>query len=117
VAIGRFGPYIKHDGKFVSIPKGVSPQAITLEEAGKLILAKRDAEAKKVIATFPEEPELQVLNGRFGAYISFKKQNYKIPRGTDAAKLDLAACRAIIADPANAPKKASARRRTFAKKK
>jgi DNA topoisomerase-1 len=117
VAIGRFGPYIKHDGKFVSIPKGVSPQEITLDEAGKLILAKRDAEAKKVIATFPEEPELQVLNGRFGAYISFKKQNYKIPRGTDAAKLDLAACRAIIADPANAPKKASARRRTFAKKK
>lgn len=80
VAIGRFGPYVKHDGKFVSIPKEMSPAHITLDEAIELIDAKRVAEANRLVKTFDEEPDLQILNGRYGVYISYKKGNYKIPK-------------------------------------
>ena len=115
VAIGRFGPYVKHAGKFVSIPKTLSPETITLEEAQQLILNKRDSEAKKVITTFDEEPELQVLNGRYGPYICYKKQNFKIPKSQDAAALTLEEVRAIVADEANATR-SSTRRAARAKK-
>ena len=98
VAIGRFGPYDKHDGKFVSIPKELSPAHITLEEAETLIKDKRAAEANKVAKTFPEDPDLQILNGRFGVYIKYKKSNYKIPKTVaDPAALTLEECREIIA--------------------
>ncbi len=115
VAVGRFGPYVKHGKEFVSIPKDMAPQAISLEEAQQLIMGKRQAEAQKLIKTFDEDPDLQVLNGRYGPYISYQKQNYKIPRKLDAASLTLDECRAIIADEANAsrPKrKAATTRRT-----
>ncbi len=110
VAVGRFGPYVKHGKEFVSIPKDMAPQAISLEEAQQLIMGKRQAEAQKLIKTFDEDPDLQVLNGRYGPYISYQKQNYKIPRKLDAASLTLDECRAIIADEANAsrPKRKSA---------
>lgn len=104
-AIGRFGPYIKHGKAFVSIPSSSTPQTITLEQAIELINAKREAAANKVLKTFPEDPDMQVLNGRFGVYICYKKSNYKIPKGTDAASLTLEQCQAIVADEANAPKK------------
>ena len=97
VAIGRFGPYVKHDGKFVSIPAELSPAHITLEEAEALITAKRTAEANKVAKTFPEDPDLQILNGRFGVYIKYKKNNYKIPKTVaNPADLTLEECRQII---------------------
>ena len=90
VAIGRFGPYVKHDGKFVSIPKEMSPAHITLDEAIELIDAKRVAEANRLVKTFDEEPDLQILNGRYGVYISYKKGNYKIPKTVaDPAALTL----------------------------
>ena len=117
VAVGRFGPYIKHDGKFVSIPKDFTPETITLEEAQQLIVEKRDGEAKKVLRTFDEEPELEVLNGRFGVYIAYKKKNYKIPKGTDVDKLTLADCMKIVEDEANAPKKKAVRRKVTTTKK
>lgn len=110
VAIGRFGPYVKHAGKFVSIPKDLSPQSITLEEASQLIVKKREEDAKKVVKTFDEDPDLEILNGRYGVYISYKKSNYKIPKGTDAAKLTHEECMKIVTDEANAPKKTRARR-------
>ena len=117
VAVGRFGPYVKHAGKFVSIPKEISPMEITLQQAAELIAAKQDADSKKVLKTFDEEPELQILNGRFGVYICYTKANYKIPKGTDAASLTLDDCLKIVKDAADAPatKKAGARRK-FAKK-
>ncbi|MBR1804596.1 MAG: DNA topoisomerase I, partial [Muribaculaceae bacterium] len=96
VAVGRFGPYLKHGKTFVSIPKDIAPLEITQEQAVELIEAKRKADVQKVIKTFDEEPELQVLNGRFGPYINYKKQNYKIPRKTDPATLTLEDCRAIV---------------------
>ena len=109
VGVGRFGPYVKHAGKYVSIPKEMSPQDITLEEAVKLIEEKRSTEAKKVLISFPEDPEMEVLNGRYGVYISYKKQNYKIPKGTDTSSLTYEDCRAIVADEANASKKKARR--------
>ena len=110
VAIGRFGPYVKHNGKFVSIPNEMSPYSITLAEAIQLILDKRASEAKKVLKTFDEDPELQILNGRFGAYISYQKKNYKIPKKMNAESLTLDDCRAIVADEANASKGSNGRR-------
>ena len=105
VAIGRFGPYVKHDGKFVSIPKELSPAHITLEEAIELIVSKRTAEANKVAKTFDEDPDLQILNGRFGKYIKYKGDNYKIPRTVENPDdLTLEQCREIIV---SAPAKTS----------
>lgn len=109
VAVGRFGPYVKHNGKFVSIPADLSPAAITLDEAVELILSKRDAESKKVVKTFDEDPDLQILNGRYGVYISYKKSNYKIPKTvTDPSALTLAECMEIIN---NQPAKKTVRRK------
>ena len=111
VAIGRFGPYIKHDNKFVSIPKDIAPAAITIAEAEELIVAKRDAETKKVVKTFDDEPELQILNGRYGVYIAYKKSNYKIPKAvSDPATLSLEECLEIINNQESKPKKTVTRR-------
>ena len=112
--VGRFGPYVKYDGKFVSIPKNLAPQTITLEDAVELIKSKADSEKKKVVRKFDEEPDLEILNGPYGVYISYKKKNYKIPKGTDAGSLSLDDCKKIIDDAANAPKKP---RRTATRKK
>ncbi len=115
-AVGRFGPYIRHDGKFVSIPKDLSPTSITLEEAGKLILAKRMADSNKVVKTFEEAPEIRILNGRYGVYIACDKTNYKIPKSVaDPSALTLDEVKAIMADQENAPKKPV--RRTATRKK
>ena len=116
VAIGRFGPYVKHDGKFVSIPKTFTPQTITLDECVELIKSKADADKKKLIKKFDEEPELEVLNGPYGAYIAYKKKNYKLPKTVkEPAELTVEECMAIIEEAANAPKKP--RRKATAKKK
>ena len=96
IGVGKFGPYIRHDGAFVSVPKDKDPMAISLEEAIELILAKREAAENKVIKTFEEEPELQILNGRFGPYVAYKKKNYKIPESIEPKDLNLEACFKII---------------------
>lgn len=111
VAIGRFGPYVKHDGKFVSIPAAESPQSITLDDAVELINAKRQAENNKTVKTFAEMPELQILNGRYGVYIACNKTNYKIPKTvSDPASLTLEECKAIMAEQDAKPKKTATRR-------
>ena len=119
VSAGRFGPYVKHDGKYVSIPASLAPLSITLEEAQELIEKKRQDDSNKILATYSEEPGLQVLNGRFGPYIAFNKKNYKIPKGTDAASLTLEQCREIIAkqDAEPTAKKPARRKAASAKKK
>ena len=120
VGVGHYGPYVKHNGKYASIPKEMSPTAITLEEAVELIKAQREAEAKKVLKTFDEEPELKVMNGRYGPYIVYKKQNVKIPKGMNAESLTLEECREIVADEANISKgtarRKAARTKTATKK-
>ena len=97
VAIGRFGPYIRHDNKFVSLEKGVDdPYTVELPRAIELIEAKREKDRKALIKTFDEEPELRILNGRWGPYISYKKKNFKIAKETEAEKLSLEDCMKII---------------------
>ena len=96
VGVGRFGPYVRHDKAFVSIPKGTDPMSVTLEEAIELIKSKREAVENKVIKTFDEEPGLQILNGRYGPYISYEKKNYKIPENVEPKDLNLDACFKVI---------------------
>ncbi|MGD9930831.1 MAG: type I DNA topoisomerase [Mangrovibacterium sp.] len=97
VAIGRFGPYVRHDNKFVSLEKGVDdPYSVDLPRAIELIEAKREKDRNALIKTFEEEPELRILNGRWGPYISYKKKNFKIAKGTDAEKITLEDCLKII---------------------
>lgn len=111
-AVGRFGPYIRHDGKFVSIPKDLAPTSITLDEAIALINAKRTEEANKIVKTFPDEPEIRILNGRYGVYIAHGKTNYKIPPTVaDPAALTLDEVRAIMAEQDAKPKKTTRRKK------
>ncbi len=105
VAIGRFGPYVKHDGKFISIKKDDDPASIKIDRAIELIEAKRKADREKIIKTFPEDEKVQLLNGRYGAYMVIDKQNYKLPKGTDAAALTLEECYKIAEDPKSMSKK------------
>lgn len=84
---GRFGPYVKHDGKYYSLKKGISLETITLEEGIEVIKAKREAEANKVIKEFAENSNVKIQNGRYGPYISFGKRNIKIPKGVEPASL------------------------------
>ncbi len=120
-AIGRFGPYVRHDKAFVSIPKELTPQGITLEEAIKLIEDKREADNNKHIKSFDELPGVEVLNGRYGPYIAYRKEgakkavNYKIPKGQDAAALTVEEVQAIMKAQDEAP--ARPRRRAAAASK
>ncbi len=104
VAIGRFGPYIRHDNKFITIPKTDDPSLITAERAIQLIEEKRNKEINNTITVFAEDPEMKVLRGRFGIYISYQKNNYKIPKKYEAEKLTYEECKAIVSDPVNASK-------------
>lgn len=97
VGIGRFGPYVRHNNKFYSLKRGIDdPYEITSERAIELIKEKREHDKNRLIRTFEDEPELQILNGRWGPYISYKKNNYKIPKGREAAKLSKDDCLEII---------------------
>ena len=80
VGLGRFGAYIRHDSKFVSIPKDCDPYTITFADSVDLIEAKRKADLEKILKTFEEDDKLQVLNGRFGAYIFYDGQNFKVDK-------------------------------------
>ena len=115
---GKFGPYIRHDNKFVSIPKTLTPQGITLEEAIEAIEQKRQDDNNRLIKHYDEDAELEVLNGRYGPYIAYKKKNYKLPKGTDAQSLSYTDCMRII-ESADKDTTAGKRttRKTSAKKK
>lgn len=99
VGIGRFGPYIRHKGAFYSLKKEDDPLTIEAPRAIELIEAKRKAEREKLIKTFPENPDVQVLNGRWGPYIAIGKNNFKIPKGKDPKSLTYEEVMAIAADP------------------
>lgn len=96
VAIGRFGPYIRHNNKFFSLGKEDEPSTIDLDKAIELIKGKRQKDKENTLKTFAEEPELIIMNGRFGPYISFEKKNYKITKGIDPLSLSIEMCREII---------------------
>lgn len=86
VSIGKFGPYLLHDNKFVSLPKTDDPYTVEEKRAIELIEAKRKSDAERVMRTFKEHEGLQVLKGRWGPYIAIGKQNFKIPKGSAAAE-------------------------------
>ena len=113
-AVGRFGPFIRHDGKFVSIPKDLNPLTITAEEAIALIEGKRVKDEQRFIKKFEDDPEMEILKGRFGPYISYQKANYRIPKTvTDPTVLTLEDCKKIIAEAGEKP----AAKKTTRKKK
>jgi DNA topoisomerase-1 len=111
IGTGRFGPYIRHNSAFYSLPKTEDPLSITKERAIEIVEAKRLADSQKVIRKFETDPEIQVLNGRYGPYITKGKENFKIPKGMDPQALTLADCEAIIKDEANKPKTAKKRKK------
>lgn len=115
-SVGRFGPYVRHDGKFVSL-KEDDPLEIELDRAIELIQAKRKADAEKLIKTFEEDPDIQILNGRWGPYIKAGKLNVKIPKDQDAKELTLEQCQALIKEKEDEKKNGKAKGKTKTTKK
>ena len=105
VAIGRFGPYIKHKNAFYSLSKLDDPSTVNFQRCVEIIENKRKSDADNVISTYPEDKDMMVLRGRFGIYISYKKANYKIPRNYEANNLSYQDCLDIVNNPDNASKK------------
>lgn len=97
IAMGRYGPYIRHGGKYVSLEKTQDPLAITTDEAIQLILEKRQRDANKYIKIFSEDPELSVLNGRYGPYIRVGKKNVRIPKGVEPENLTYVEAKKLVA--------------------
>ncbi len=108
VTAGRFGPYLKYDGKNVTLAKGTDIQTITLEQAIESI---QGAPNKNVLLSFDEDPQIKVMNGRYGAYITNGTDNYKIPKGRVAENLTFQDCLDIIATTAPTAKKRTVRRK------
>jgi len=114
-AIGRFGPYLKYNNAFATIPKNYNPYQITIEEAKKVIQEKLERDANKQIKSFPEDKNLQLLNGRYGPYISYNKANYKIPKGMVPAELSFEQVMKIIKEAPEKPVKTRAKGASKAK--
>lgn len=119
VGAGRFGPYVLHNKKYVSLPKGCDPMTVTLEEAIQLIGDKRRAEAERHLKQFDEEPELEVLNGRYGPYIAYKGTNFRLPKtlAERAGELTVEECMAVVREQEGKPKNAARSSRKYTKKK
>ena len=100
VGAGRFGPYVKHENMFASLPKDADPMAITLEEAITLIQEKRRAEAAKHLKFFLEDPKLEIMNGLYGPYLSYDGKNYRLPKTMHekVKELTYAECMKVIED-------------------
>ncbi|AVM52680.1 DNA topoisomerase-1 [Bacteroides zoogleoformans] len=108
IGAGRFGPYIQYNGTYTSLPKTMDPMTVTLEEAAGQLKKKQEEEAQRHIKKFEEEPELEILNGRYGPYIAYKGSNYKIPKDIVPQDLNLHACLELVrlqSEKANRPRR------------
>jgi len=104
-AIGRFGPYVKHDNKFYSIKNQFDPHDIDIDEAIDIIEAKRKADIEKTIKTFNDNSDIQILNGRWGPYIKAGKQNVKVPKDRDPVSLTLEECLQLVEEAKSKPRR------------
>ena len=117
-AVGRFGPYLRHDSKFYSLPKTDDPLTVELDRAIEVIEEKREKDRQKVIREFSENENIKILRGRWGAYLSADGNNYKIPKGTDPEKLSLEDCLNIIKkEGTSGTKSRTTRKKATSKKK
>lgn len=98
VGAGRFGPYVMHNGKYASLPKGTDPLEVTLDDAIALLKDKESQDAKKHLKSFGDDSGVEILNGRYGPYIAYNGKNYRLPKTlhAKAAELTLEECMAII---------------------
>ncbi|TNF45927.1 MAG: DNA topoisomerase I, partial [Bacteroidetes bacterium] len=109
--VGRFGPYVQVGKEFVSIPKGEDPMTITLDRALELYVTKKTEDANKLIKSFDGREDVQLLNGRYGAYLKIGKDNFKLPKNAKPEELSLEECLEIAASqPKTSGKKRSAKK-------
>ena len=113
VANGRFGPYVRHKAKYYSLPKDTDPLSCTQEQAIQLIQEKHASEEKSLLKSFAEDAELQIRDGRFGPYMKYKGENYKLPKDVEPTSLSYEDCMKIVAEaPTKPARKSSARKGT-----
>ena len=111
VAVGRFGPYVRHAGKFYSLPKDTDPLSCTAEQAIEIIREKRESEEKSLLKSFAEDADLSIRTGRFGLYLKYKTDNYKLPKDVDPTSMSYDDCMKLIAEtPVKAARKGAARK-------
>ena len=111
VAVGRFGPYVRHAGKFYSLPKDTEPLSCTAEQAIEIIREKRESEEKSLLKSFTEDADLSIRTGRFGPYLKYKTDNYKLPKDVDPTSMSYDDCMKLIAEtPAKTARKGAARK-------
>lgn len=111
VAVGRFGPYVRHAGKFYSLPKDTDPLSCTAEQAIEIIREKRESEEKSLLKSFVEDADLSIRTGRFGPYLKYKTDNYKLPKDVDPTSMSYDDCMKLIAEtPAKTARKGTARK-------
>ena len=111
VAVGRFGPYVRHAGKFYSLPKDADPLSCTAEQAIEIIREKRESEEKSLLKSFAEDTALSIRTGRFGPYLKYKTDNYKLPKDVDPTSMSYDDCMKLIAEtPAKTARKGAARK-------
>ena len=111
VAVGRFGPYVRHAGKFYSLPKDTDPLSCTAEQAIEIIREKRESEEKSLLKSFAEDADLSIRTGRFGPYLKYKTDNYKLSKDVDPTSMSYDDCMKLIAEtPAKTARKGAARK-------
>ena len=111
VAVGRFGPYVRHAGKFYSLPKDTDPLSCTAEQAIEIIREKRESEEKSLLKSFAEDADLSIRTGRFGPYLKYKTDNYKLPKDVDPTSMSYEDCMKLIAEtPVKTARKGAARK-------
>ena len=111
VAVGRFGPYVRHAGKFYSLPKDTDPLSCTAEQAVEIIREKRESEEKSLLKSFAEDADLSIRTGRFGPYLKYKTDNYKLPKDVDPTSMSYDDCMKLIAEtPVKTARKGAARK-------
>jgi DNA topoisomerase-1 len=116
-AVGRFGPYIRHDGKFYSLPKTDDPLTVEAERAKEIIEEKRESDRQKIIREFSENDDIKILKGRWGAYLAAGGKNYRLPKGKDPQDFTLEDCLNIIKEGTSTKKTRTTRKKASTRKK